>query len=67
VAQFNFEDPRNLISLFSGVNSVVGRGLVVHTLVDDLGRGNNSESKKTGNADGRQACGVIALTATTNN
>ncbi len=49
-----------LITLF-GKNSVVGRAVVVHSKQDDLGRGGDEESKKTGNAGKRVACGVIGL------
>ncbi|QKX64455.1 uncharacterized protein TRUGW13939_11629, partial [Talaromyces rugulosus] len=44
-----------------GPESVIGRMTVVHAGTDDLGRGGNEESKKTGNAGGRLACGIIGL------
>jgi Cu-Zn family superoxide dismutase len=47
-----------------GDRSVVGRGLVVHADQDDLGRGGDEESLKTGNAGDRLACGVITLRST---
>lgn len=36
--------------------------MVVHADEDDLGRGNNEESKITGNSGPRVACGIIGLT-----
>lgn len=45
-----------------GKDAILGRGVVVHEGTDDLGRGpTGSDTKKTGNAGGRYACGVIAL------
>ncbi|CCF59118.1 hypothetical protein KAFR_0G00850 [Kazachstania africana CBS 2517] len=52
----------SLIKLY-GPTSVVGRSVVIHSGQDDLGKGGDEESLKTGNAGGRAACGVIGLAA----
>jgi superoxide dismutase, Cu-Zn family len=58
VVKLRFND--NLVSLL-GRHSVLGRTVVIHEDVDDLGRGGNKESKKTGNAGGRMACAIIGV------
>uniref|UniRef100_H9T849 Superoxide dismutase [Cu-Zn] n=1 Tax=Musca domestica TaxID=7370 RepID=H9T849_MUSDO len=50
----------HLISL-TGKRTIVERGLVVHEEIDDLGKTCHPNSKKTGDAGGRLACGVIGV------
>lgn len=42
-----------------GECQVIGRSMVIHSGVDDLGRGGDEESLKTGNSGSRIACGII--------
>ncbi|KAG8510321.1 Extracellular superoxide dismutase [Cu-Zn] [Galemys pyrenaicus] len=44
----------------SGPHSIMGRSLVVHAGVDDLGRGGNQASVENGNAGPRLACCVVS-------
>ena len=59
-----------------GINSIIGRSVVIHQFEDDLGEGgidkhtgeiinkkDYEESKKTGNAGSRIACGVIGYSS----
>ncbi len=47
--------------LTGGLYSVIGRSVVVHSGVDDLGKGGHSDSLTTGHAGARVACGVIGV------
>ncbi|CAE6342668.1 unnamed protein product [Rhizoctonia solani] len=46
---------------FSGTNSIIGRGLVIHNGEDDLGLGGFNDSLTTGHAGTRFACGTISI------
>jgi len=59
VATFQFEDQQAEIF---GNNSIIGRCMVIHEDEDDLGKGTNEDSKKTGNAGKRLGCGIIGFT-----
>jgi len=45
----------------NGIHSILGRGLVIHAGQDDMGKGGDEGSLKTGNAGARVACAVIGL------
>ncbi|XP_050075578.1 uncharacterized protein LOC126563014 [Anopheles maculipalpis] len=58
IAKTSYSD--TVVSLY-GARSVLGRAIVIHAEVDDLGKTNHPDSLKTGNAGGRVACGVIGI------
>lgn len=58
IAKTSFSD--TVVSLY-GSRSVLGRAIVIHAEIDDLGKTNHPDSLKTGNAGGRVACGVIGV------
>jgi superoxide dismutase, Cu-Zn family len=45
----------------SGPYSIIGRSVIVHADKDDFGRGGFPDSKTTGHAGARVACGVIGI------
>jgi len=47
------------------VSEILGRSIVIHQDEDDLGRGGDEESKKTGNSGKRIACAVIGYSEQT--
>lgn len=55
-----FDD--NMIKLRGYKQNIIGRSIVIHGQKDDLGKGGNAESLKTGNAGKRIACAVIGYT-----
>lgn len=61
IATFN-----DSVSTLYGPNGIVGRAIVLHALQDDLGLGNNTASKISGNSGSRIACGDIVISSCVN-
>ena len=58
---YTYYDP--LVNLRGDIDkSVIGRSIVIHNGVDDLGLGGTDESLKTGSAGSRMACAIISRT-----
>jgi Cu-Zn family superoxide dismutase len=58
--RYKYQYVDELLNLRGNINeSIIGRSVVVHEGIDDLGLGNNIESLKTGNAGKRMACAII--------
>jgi Cu-Zn family superoxide dismutase len=58
VFKYNYTDSR--ICIRGDVSeSILGRSVVIHDGIDDLGLGGHPESLKTGNAGGRMSCAII--------
>tara|TARA_E500000178_G_C16965583_1_gene728231 strand:+ start:133 stop:582 length:450 start_codon:yes stop_codon:yes gene_type:complete len=59
IAHFKFKD--KIISLKNNKRNIIGRSVVIHKDRDDLGKGGDKESLKTGNAGKRLDCAVIGI------
>ena len=56
---YAYYDP--LVNLSGDIDkSVIGRSIVIHNGIDDLGLGGTDESLKTGSAGSRMACAIIS-------
>uniref|UniRef100_A0A077K9Z7 Superoxide dismutase [Cu-Zn] n=1 Tax=Penaeus japonicus TaxID=27405 RepID=A0A077K9Z7_PENJP len=58
VARFHIAD-RHISLDWNSPLYIGGRAFVIHAGEDDLGRGGNAESLKTGNAGSRDGCGIV--------
>jgi Cu/Zn superoxide dismutase len=47
------------LSSTAGLNTVIGRAIVLHAGADDLGQGGHDDSLTTGHAGARVGCGEI--------
>jgi Cu-Zn family superoxide dismutase len=45
------------------IPEIIGRCLIIHAQADDLGKGDNADSRITGNSGDRIACEIIGLAA----
>jgi Cu-Zn family superoxide dismutase len=57
ISTINMED--SMIKVRGTKCNIMGRSLVIHEGIDDLGAGNDAESLITGNAGARVTCGVV--------
>ena len=57
ISTINMED--SMIKVRGTKCNIMGRSLVIHEGIDDLGMGTNAESRITGNAGARLTCGVV--------
>lgn len=55
-----FEKMDLQLSLFGPYN-ILGRSIVLHAMEDDLGLGDNEQSKISGNSGSRLSCGIIGI------
>ena len=58
IGKYDNEDP---LLMLSGEHSIIGRSVVCHADTDDLGLDGHADSKTTGHAGARLACGTIGL------
>ncbi|CAF1247570.1 unnamed protein product [Adineta steineri] len=57
----NIDIHDSIIQLYNNIQSIVNRTIVLHAMRDDGGMGGFTDSKTTGNAGARIACGNIEL------
>ncbi|CAG0894279.1 unnamed protein product [Cyprideis torosa] len=60
-AEEAFIDIVDSVIKFDGAASIIGRSVMIHANEDDLGKGNEPDSSRTGHAGPRIACGVIGI------